>query len=424
MKLLFTFVYAWVGVVGAVMAAPATQPARVDYAIIVTGGEILEGAFPDGHTHFITRTLFPLGLHCVGSMTVDDRRQDIFDALRFALRKSPLVIVTGGLGPTDNDITRETLAEFTGIELVEHPAVLAEVEKRYGTPLRPNVRRQTRVPARGGYLGNAGGTAVGLVFESDNGVIVALPGPPRELQPMVREQLVPYLRKRFGARLPGASVTLRFVGIGQSQITQTIHDKVQIPPDVITTSAFEGMRVDFSFSLPEDTPENRRRLDEFKQQVVAQLRPYIYTDDPVVTLEQHVEMHLLRRGWKLAVAEVGTGGALAAGLSAPRDAASVFVGAHVATMDAAMNRLLGLGEGASLQAVAEAAARHTGTECAIAVGQATEDERGGRWVAVAYHLPGLGIPAQRIALRGDDAARHAAVTQILDHLRRRLSEQK
>jgi nicotinamide mononucleotide (NMN) deamidase PncC len=157
---------------------------------------------------------------------------------------------------------------------------------------------------------------------------------------------------------------------------------------------------------------------------VAQLRPYIYTDDPVVTLEQHVEMHLLRRGWKLAVAEVGTGGALAAGLSTPRGAASVFIGAHMATTEAAMNRLLGLGEGAPLQAVAEAAARHTGTECAIAVGQATEDERGGRWVTVAYHLPGLDMPAQRIALRGDDTARAAAVTQILDQLRRRLSEQK
>ncbi|MHC4328906.1 MAG: molybdopterin-binding protein, partial [Planctomycetota bacterium] len=80
-----------------------TRPTR--YMIVVTGGELLSGVYPDGHTYFITQTLRPLGLQCVGSMSVDDKREDLKEALRYAAGKAPLVIVTGGLGPTPNDVT-------------------------------------------------------------------------------------------------------------------------------------------------------------------------------------------------------------------------------------------------------------------------------------------------------------------------------
>ena len=104
---------------------PATR-----YMIVVTGGELLAGVYPDGHTQFLTRTLHPLGLQCVGSMCVDDKRTDIEEALRFATGKAPLVIVTGGLGPTDNDITREALSAFTKIPLKENPDALKEMARR------------------------------------------------------------------------------------------------------------------------------------------------------------------------------------------------------------------------------------------------------------------------------------------------------
>jgi molybdopterin-biosynthesis enzyme MoeA-like protein len=120
----------------------------VDYTIIVTGHELLTGVYPDGHTHFLTRSLRPLGLRCVGSMSVDDESADIKQALQFACGRSKLVIVTGGLGPTDSDITREVLSEYTGIPLQEHPDVLQGMEQRFSTPrdkLRANLRRQTRV---------------------------------------------------------------------------------------------------------------------------------------------------------------------------------------------------------------------------------------------------------------------------------------
>ncbi|MCX7826875.1 MAG: molybdopterin-binding protein, partial [Verrucomicrobiae bacterium] len=131
-------------------ASRAAKAQRLDYRIVITGGEMLHGVYPDAHTHFLTRTLHPLGVHCVGSMIVDDVREEMIEALQFATHDTALVIVTGGLGPTPNDITRETLSEFTGIPLREHPEVVAEMERRFKQPkeqLRANLRKQALVPA-------------------------------------------------------------------------------------------------------------------------------------------------------------------------------------------------------------------------------------------------------------------------------------
>ena len=224
--------------------------------------------YADSHTFFITRTLTPLGLHCVGSISVDDREADMRQALDYATARAPLVIVTGGLGPTDSDLTRDVLAAYTGLTLAEHPEVLRQMEQRFGVSrdaLRANLRRQTRVPTEGSYLQNSSGTAVGLVFPTERNVIVALPGPPRTAadgQPAARTVLEP----AFWHQAPGKALTVRFVGIGQSQIEQSLHDHVALPPGVHVSSQFEGGRVDYTFALPEDTPQAATTLEQLKQQ--------------------------------------------------------------------------------------------------------------------------------------------------------------
>ncbi len=320
------------------------RPTR--YMIVVTGGELLSGVYPDGHTYFITQTLRPLGLQCVGSMSVDDKRDDLKEALRYAAGKAPLVIVTGGLGPTPNDVTREVLADFTSIPLKEHPDVLQKMAQRFGGPpdrLRANLRRQTQVPTSGTYLKNANGTAVGLVFEKAETVIVALPGPPRELQTMVRDEMVPYLSRRFGTRLPGHSVKLRFVGLGQSQIDQTLKEHVPLAPDIMVSSQFEGGRVDFTFSLPDDTPRDRARLEELKGKIMKHLGESVYTDDET-TLEECVVKLLETRGETLALAEAGSGGSLAAALSSADASKDVLAGAYFAPTVEKLRRLLGVSD--------------------------------------------------------------------------------
>jgi len=409
-----------------------TNAQSTKYMIIVTGNELLSGIYPDGHTYFITNTLRPLGLECIGSMIVDDERTDIEEALRYATNKAKLVIITGGLGPTDNDITRQTLSDFTGIELKEQPDILRQMEQRFHTPLdklRANLRRQTEVPEDGTYFRNTEGTAVGLVFNSTSSVIVALPGPPRELQPMVINELVPYLSRRFGTRLPGCSLTLRFIGLGQSQIDQTLKDNVPLAPDITVSSQFKGGRVDFTFSLPEDTPQYRARLQELEQKIMKHLGRYIYADDET-SLEENVLELLRARNETLALAEVGSGGTLAAAFSNADANGQVLVGAFVAPNLEKLYRLLKIDNDAStkststdkkLNRIALTVANATASQWVIVVGPAHRDENGNGYVEVVFKMPDGHTQSQDVRLRGNaELARSRLSTQLLDQLRRRL----
>ena len=397
--------------------------------IVITGGEILEGAYPDAHTCFLTRTLYPLGLHCESSMTVDDRDVDIKAALRLAMAHVPLVIVTGGLGPTENDITRQTLSAFTGIPLAENEEIVSDMERRQHTTrdkLRPTLRRQAQIPVRGAFLRNTNGTAAGLVFDLGTNVIVALPGPPRELQPMVKNELVPLLAKRYGTHPHACSLTLRFVGIGQSLIAQTLKEHVNVPPDIIHNSAFEGGRVDYSFSLPSDTPANRARLRELETKVLEQLRDNFYADDGS-TLEDVVVNGLQSRKATLALAEVGSGGSLAASLNSASAIGTVLTGAYTAPTEKAM---LSLFRPAAEDAKASADCSQQITQAMqakhpqqwlVLIGECQKAASGPTQVPVTLLRPDGKTKSQRFPLASTEAAARASlVTQILDLLRREL----
>lgn len=409
-------------------ASPAPAVPPPDYFVVVTGGELLEGVYPDAHTVFLTRTLRPLGLRCVGSLCVDDNRADIQNALRFATQHAGLVLVTGGLGPTPNDITRETLSEFTGIPLRENEEALAALERRFNQKrdqLRANLRRQCLVPERGGFLKNANGTAVGLIFDLGSTNVVALPGPPRELQPMVRDELLPWLQSRFGVRAPGAALTLRFVGIGQSQIDQTIKDRVAVPPDVIITSIFEGSRVDFTFHLPGHATSDVARLVQLGAAVRAQLGDSFYADDGS-SLEQVVLRALGARHIRLALAEVGSGGSLAASLNPVPEATDVLAGAFAAPSEERLAELVQIPAAqlrdtanaeARAKVLAEAAGSHAHADWAIAVGTVAGPASARQvWLVIKA---GERWDTQRLALRDTgELGRANLVTQALDRLRR------
>ena len=344
--------------------------------------------------------------------------------------RADLVIVTGGLGPTDNDITRETLRDFTGIPLREHPDVLAAMAKRFNVPpseLRANLRRQTQTPTKGTYLKNANGTAVGLVFETESDVIVALPGPPRELQPMVLDELVPYLSRRFGTRLPGASLTLRFVGLGQSQIDQTIKDHLTLPVDITTSSQFEGGRVDFTFSLPRDTPEERARLKELRDKILEHLGDNVYAEDDATSLETHV-MKLIggarrnagpcgnrqrRRIGRGTQRSRGTQGSSSEPTSPPP---RTGCGRCSAAANSPMK----------LRATARGAAgprrgNRTGGNWAVAVGEAPARRQRRPLRGSRLSLPDGRLESRKIRLSGTgESARSRLVTELLDQLRRKL----
>lgn len=402
----------------------------LDYALVITGRELLEGAYADAHTQYITRTLRGLGLHCLFSVCVDDDQSDIGDAVREAAARVRLVIVTGGLGPTENDVTRQALSQVTGVPLREHPDVLREMERRTGVArdqLRPNMRRQTLLPTRGTYLKNVGGSSLGLVFDWDDRVVVALPGPPRELQPMVRQELVPFLSRRFGTRSSGCSITIRFVGIGQSQIDHTMEQHAPLPPGTLVSSQFEGSRVDFTFSLIDDTPENQARLAKLQAQTTACLGEYIYAYDEKTTLEQHVASLLAQRHRPLAIAEIGSGGCLIGALGGEEAARSYLAGGFVAGTDQRMRALLrvpddqwsaAVSPADRTQRLAHAIAAETSAQLAFVVSDVSQNPDGAAFVDVVFRQPDGSLETQRLSLRTGTVGRQQLTTQLLDRLRR------
>ena len=412
-------------------AAAADVASPRTYYLIITGGELLEGALADAHTPFITKTLLPLGLKCVGVSIVDDLDQDLSAAVGQATNKAHLVLVTGGLGPTDNDITRQTLSRCTGIPLRENPDLLREMARRFGTAeadLRPNLRRQTEVPVRGGYLKNSMGTAAGLVFDLAEGHIIALPGPPRELQTMVREQLIPFLRQHYGIHPQASALLVRFVGLGQSQIDHTMKQKIKLPPGLIVGSTFEGARVDFTFTLPEATPAAQQALADLKERLLEVLGDNIYATS-AESLEDVVCRRLKTGGHRLALLEMGSAGSVMAALGRSAEAKDAVVQGWTAFDEATLFRSLQVPAGqwqdvpagsARLQLAAERVARQTEADCVLAVGPAQTTGSGSAALTAVLKLPGGRQAEQNFVFRSGAEGQPVLVTQIMAFLWKKL----
>jgi len=251
-----------------------------------------------------------------------------------------LVLTTGGLGPTDADITRQVLSKFTGVELQPHPDVVQAMKARFNNNvLRENLLRQTLTPVKGSYLPNRTGSAVGLVFDDGKKVIIAMPGPPRELQPMVDEQLVPYLSERFGTHVVGASLTIRFVGIGESQIDHTMHQQMDLPEELIIAFKFDQNRVDLTFSMPGNSEEDMVQLRALERELLHHIGEYAYTDEEL-SLEDVVLKKLDEKKLHLTTAEVGSGGAIASSLNSAGYSTSYFEGGYIAPSNHALADIL------------------------------------------------------------------------------------
>ncbi len=411
------------------LQAAGTQ-ASTPYLIVVTGEELLTGVYADGHTQFLTRTLHPLGLTCVGSICVQDKAADMQAALTFAAERAALILVTGGLGPTAGDITRDVLAEFTGIALEEEAAVVQEMARRFRTApdkLRANVRRQARVPVSGTFLKNTAGSAAGLVFEKEQQVIVALPGPPRELQPMVHGELLSYLSQRYGIYKPGASMTLRFVGLGQSRIAQVLSEQIRLDDQTHVTTQFVEGRVDYTFTRLSHSSAERTVLDDIARQLRHHLGESIYGQG-TESLEEIVIRRLQARNQFLTLGEVASGGSLAAALTQVAGADAVLVGTFGAPSLDRLQLLLGgpppvpVNPSKPLMAlVAEQMVLRRDQEWGVVVGEIKSTENAPASLQVAILKPQAFVTVHTIPwsnTRG--SARDRLVTRLLDLLRRQL----
>ncbi|MBN2327713.1 MAG: competence/damage-inducible protein A [Candidatus Omnitrophica bacterium] len=304
----------------------------VQYTLIITGEEILSGKRIDRHIPFLNKTLYDLGLECLGCRVIGDSDSTLSELVKDALIKSDVVIVTGGLGPTLDDITREALSDATGIGMEENPQALKELQERFasmGRPMTDNNKRQALVPVQGRFFSNPNGTAPGLVFDLGNKLAVALPGPPRELEPMVLDAMAPFLMERFHLKKVFRSATLRFCCLGESNIDAVVREKLDAVPDLRVSSLSHLGTVELTLSLPDHGLEAEEALHRCVEVLRAEIGDYLYAEGQY-TLEEIVGSLLKKKKETLAVAESCTGGLLGAAITSIPGSSDYFNGGVIA----------------------------------------------------------------------------------------------
>lgn len=416
------------------MAVSSPKPTA---AVVVSGSELLSGLHHDTNTGFLERRLARLGIATRFTATVGDRPAEMVPVFRYALDNHPILLVSGGLGPTVDDLTREALAEATGLALAHSDQALAEIQARFqsmGRTMSENNRRQAMVPQSGRYFSNPNGTAPGLLFDIGDRIAIALPGPPRELQPMVENHLVPLLLERFPGLEEASRVRVRLVGIGESNVDQLIREKIVLDPDIeISLLARLGL-VDVTLSVASSQPADIARITAFRDRIARHLHPYCYSlqiDEP---LEAAVGALLRTRGETIGTAESCTGGLIATSLTAISGSSDYVKGALVTYSNQAKIELLGVRpatlerHGAVSEAVvmemAEGALEKLGCTWSIAVSGVagptggTEDKPVGTvWIAIGH--AGQAPQAERFRFPGDrESVRERSRVTALGKLRR------
>ncbi len=298
---------------------------------IPVGSELLTPDRLDTNSLFLTEELNTIGIEVVRKTVVGDNRDLLAEAFRGALNRVPLIISSGGLGPTEDDLTRETVADLLGRKLRRNDEILRYIEGRFRSLGRemPEVNvRQAMVPEGAEILENPRGTAPGLWLEDSGRAVVLLPGPPREMKPLFREQVLPRLGRRVsGVRL--YSRELRVTGLGESHVEQRILPIYKRFPEVQTTilAAPGETQIHLRF-WTEDPAHAKKTLDEIVQGFEIALADRIFSQDGRA-LEEVVAEQLTLNNATIAAAESCTGGLLAQRLTSIAGSSSYFLGGVV-----------------------------------------------------------------------------------------------
>ena len=400
-------------------------------AVLAVGDELLLGDIVNGNAAWLGQALAGVGVAVVHSAMVGDDVQRLATALRRALEDAEVVVVTGGLGPTSDDLTRDALALVAGVPLDRQPAIeeqLRERSRAFGFAMPADVLRQADVPRGAEPLDNPVGTAPGLRLEVDGRLLVALPGPPHEMQAVARAHLLPELAERTAAVV--TTRTLRCAGTGESNVAEAVEAAVQVPEGVdLAYLAGNGIvRVRFTTS---GDPAVLEPLVAACADVLGDA-VWGYDED---TLPAVVGRLLRERGQTVACAESLTGGLLGAALSELPGSSATFRGglvvyatdvkSAVAGVPADLLDVHGAVSPQTAEALASGARERLGADWAVATtGVAGPDEQEGRPVGtvhVAVAGPD-GVTVRSARLPGDrDRVRALTVTAALDLLRRALA---
>ncbi len=314
----------------------------MDLELVTVGNELLLGFTLNTNARDLARTLAPAGVRVVRHVTVGDTAAEIQDAVVSALDRTGFVIVSGGLGPTADDLTREAVAEAFGLPLEIDPHVLRSIEARFarvrpGQPMPQSNRKQAAVPAGAQVLENSRGTAPGLWIDRDGQVVVLLPGVPRELNELVRAHVIPRIQSTGEAARVVASRVLRTTGISESALANLLDDRLQAVTEVEVAflPSLEGVDVRLTAAGPRTVVSLALDAAEAVLRPVLGAHCYGTDDDDLAAL---VLSMLRSRGASLAVAESCTGGLIGARLTEIPGSSDVFLGGVTAYANAAKIR--------------------------------------------------------------------------------------
>jgi len=405
--------------------------------IIAIGSELLAPDRTDTNSLWLTEQLNRLGIEVKLKTIVGDDDARLEEAIKDATRRSKVVITTGGLGPTEDDITRKITARALGKRLLLDENVLAEIRQRFqsfGVAMPERNSRQAMVIEDAEVLPNPNGTAPGMFLEHNGTAIVLLPGPPREMQPMFSNHVVPKLEQRSGS-LRVVRRMLRVAGMGESAVDEKIapvYTKYENPQ---TTILFNQSEIEIHLTARGRTEDEANQLlDRVVLEVEEQLGNAIFAFRGE-KMEEVIGLKLAVGGYTLSVAESCTGGLLAQRLTEIPGSSKYFIEGVVTYANDSKTRLLGvepillLEHGAVSAPVAEAMAEgmrnRAGTDFALSItgiagpDGGTEDKPVGTvFIAISSEA---GTEYRRLKLPGDrNLIRWRATQAALDLLRRRL----
>jgi len=408
--------------------------------VVAIGTELLLGQIVDTNSEWIGEQLAIAGVDSHFQVKVGDNLRRIVLALRESLARSDAVIACGGLGPTQDDITREAIAEVLNVPLRRDPALVDRVRNMFqarGRQMSDNNLRQADVPEGATIIPQVRGTAPGLICPVGHKVIYAVPGVPHEMEEMVLRAVLPDLQARSGATATIRSRTLRTWGLAESALAEVVGPRLEAleragnPTIAFLASGIEGIKVRITAKAGDEAAD-RALLDAEESELRALLGDVVFGVDDE-TMEAAVARLLIDGGLSLGLAESLTGGLVGARLTAVPGASDWFRGSIVAYDSAVKHRLLGVPDGPVVSeqaalAMATGSAKVLAADVGLGVtGVAGPTEQDGQPVGTVWM--GLAMDGEadavRVQLPGDrDRIRQFAAISLLDLLRRRLLGRK
>lgn len=350
--------------------------------LISVGTEILLGNIVNTNAAYLAEKIAILGLSCYHQSAVGDNEDRLEDAIRLALSRSDIVILSGGLGPTKDDLTKEVTAKVFGKELVEDPHTKERIQAYFDriqskNRITSNNWKQALVPEGAIVVDNHNGTAPGLILEGENGkMAILLPGPPNEIKPMFEQDIAPYLNRLQPEGI--YSKMVKVCSIGESRAETMVMDLMDAQTNPTLAPYAKTGEVHFRVTAKAKDEETANALIEpMVKELYARFGDKIYTTEEEVTLEEAIVELLKEKHMTVTTAESCTGGLLAGRIMNVAGASAVYNEGYVTYSNDAKRKLLGVSEetlntygAVSSQTAAEmaaGAAKAAGAQAALSV---------------------------------------------------------